>query len=235
MHLHGHFDRIFAILLLPLVLLILGVLYIVVVPLQGRPFFYSSERMRDADSAFTLFKIRTLHPANETSVETVLGGYVCQRITPIGVWLRRFRLDELPQIFNVIRGDIRFIGPRPPLRRHVAACSQEYRALLTATKPGITGLATVTLHRREERLLAPCQTEQESEQVYLEKCLPIKLRLDAIYQKRRCFALDLLILWRTFSKLKFSLSGVKLFSLHSRTSSHAERFAVGDPVVSTRL
>lgn len=193
------FDRALACLMLPVVLCLLAVLYVVVVALQGRPFLYSSERMRDADTAFQLYKIRTMRPHSEA--EGVLGGQRMRRVTPVGAWLRRFRLDELPQIFNVIKGDIRFIGPRPPLRRHVTACPIAYRRLLSTSQPGITGLATVMVHAREERLMAACRTEAESEEVYLRRCLPVKLRLDAIYQRNRCLGLDLLVLWRTFARL----------------------------------
>ncbi len=192
-------DRIFACLLLPLVLPILAVLFVVALISQGRPFLFVSERMRDADRSFTLYKIRTMHPSG--GEEGVLGGHALRRVTPMGLWLRRFRLDELPQIFNVIRGDIRFIGPRPPLRKHVAACPRRYRRLLATTQPGITGLATVMVHAREERILSRCRTVEEAEQAYRDQCLPIKLRLDLLYQQRRSFLLDLLILWRTFSRL----------------------------------
>lgn len=194
-------DRVIACLLLPLVLPVLAALFVVTVTVQGRPFIFSSERMRDADRSFRLYKIRTMSHVLSGAEEGVLGGHSRRRVTPIGVLLRRFRLDELPQIFNVIRGDIRFIGPRPPLRKHVAACPARYRRLLSATQPGITGLATVMVHAREERILSRCRSGEEAERVYRERCLPLKLRLDLIYHKRRCWRLDLIILWRTFSRL----------------------------------
>lgn len=194
-------DRFIACLLLPVILPILAVLYVVVVAVQGRPFLYVSERMRDADTAFPLYKIRTMHSCDAGSAESVLGGEQRHRITWAGGLLRRTRLDELPQIFNVLRGDMRFVGPRPPLRRHVAACPRRYRRLLARSRPGITGLATVMVHAREERLMAACRTVAESEAVYLRRCLPVKLRLDLIYQRRRSLWLDALILWRTFSGL----------------------------------
>ncbi|MDA9865431.1 sugar transferase [bacterium] len=194
-------DRAFAILLLPLILPALAVLYVLAMLLQGRPFIYSSERMRDADTSFRLFKIRTMRPPGFGEREGALGGHLEHRVTPMGVWLRRLRLDELPQIFNVIRGDIRFIGPRPPLRKHVEACPRRYRQLLALTRPGITGLATVMVHAREERLLSACRSEEETEVVYLRRCLPVKLRLDMIYQRKRSPILDLLVLWRTFAGL----------------------------------
>lgn len=193
-------SQIIAALLLPPILTLLGLLYLIVLPLQGRPFFYRSERMRDRETSFMLYKIRTMTPV-EDAQEMALGGHQRQRITKVGLFLRRTRLDELPQIFNVLLGDIGFIGPRPPLRRHVIACPEEYGKVLSAVRPGITGLSTVMVHRREERLLSRCRTAAETEAVYLACCLPLKLRLDTLYAKRRGLMLDLIILWRTFTRL----------------------------------
>ncbi len=196
-------DRIIAFVMLPILLPLLAVLYVVVMALQGRPFIYSSERMRDADTAFRLYKIRTMHP-HPHDPEGALGGHQMRRVTPMGAWLRRYRLDEIPQVFNVIKGDIRFHGPRPPLRKHVAACPRRYRRLLASTRPGITGLATVMVHAREERLLTACRTASETEDVYIRRCLPLKLRLDTIYQQNRSLRLDAIVLWRTFTRLSFA-------------------------------
>lgn len=199
-----------AVLFLPPILIVLGFLYCIAVILQGRPFLYRSERMRDADTSFMLYKIRTMTPV-EGAREMALGGHQHGRITALGHILRRTRLDELPQIFNVLRGDIGFIGPRPPLRRHVAACPEQYRQVLAALRPGITGLSTVMVHRREERLLSRCRSAAETEAVYREHCLPIKLRLDMLYAQHRGVLLDLVILWRTLTRLSaFGSSGRSL-------------------------
>ena len=193
-------SQIAAAFLLPLILPMLGILYVLVVALQGRPFLFSSERMRDAETSFRLYKIRTMRP-DESGRETVLGGPNRLRVTQVGRFLRRTRLDELPQIFNVLKGEMAFIGPRPPLRDHVLACPRRYRQIFAATRPGITGLSTVMVHGREERLLSRCRSAEEAESVYRLYCLPLKLRLDMLYAKKCGFALDLLILWRTFSRL----------------------------------
>jgi|GEM_PF-852470 lipopolysaccharide/colanic/teichoic acid biosynthesis glycosyltransferase len=196
-------DQVIAALLLPGILCVLAGLYPIVILLQGRPFLHRSERMRDADTAFFLLKIRTMRPAEQADDEP-LGGHNTARVTAIGAVLRRTRLDELPQILNVLTGDIGFVGPRPPLRKHVAACPRRYRRVLTATRPGITGLATVLVHKREERLLSRCQTFRETEDVYLTHCLPMKLRIEAIYLRNRSLWLDLRIIWRTFAGLRLS-------------------------------
>jgi lipopolysaccharide/colanic/teichoic acid biosynthesis glycosyltransferase len=193
-------SQLAAVLLLPFILVLLGLLYVIAICLQGRPFLYRSERMRDADTSFMLYKIRTMEPV-EGAREMALGGHQRDRVTALGRVLRRARLDELPQIFNVLSGDIGFIGPRPPLRRHVEARPHQYRQVLGTTLPGITGLSTVMVHRREERLLSRCRSAAETEAVYLTHCLPVKLRLDLLYSRRRGLLLDMLILWRTFARL----------------------------------
>ncbi len=194
-------DQAVALVLCPIVLVLLGVLYVIVVPLQGRPFIFKSERMRSADQSFSLLKIRTMQPMHGTQHQTALGGDQKARVTWIGAVLRRTRLDELPQIFNVLRGDLRFIGPRPPLGRYVALYPDLYREVLADTPPGITGLATVLLHAREERLLSACRTQEETDLVYRQRCIPIKARLDLIYRDRRSWGLNAKIIWMTVSRL----------------------------------
>ena len=193
------FDRLVALFLAPLVVLVLAFLAPVVLIAQGRPFFFSSERMATPDKAFRLWKIRTMRVEHKSAC-SVLGGDMAAAVTPIGRFLRRFRLDELPQIFNVLKGDMRFIGPRPPLRRYVQAYPEIYRQVLQS-KPGVTGLATVTLHQREERILSRCRTAAQSDKAYRDHCIGPKARLDLLYQRRQSVGLDLLILFRTFARL----------------------------------
>ncbi|MBT8415156.1 MAG: sugar transferase [Boseongicola sp.] len=193
-------DRIVAVLLLPVVVIILAVLCPVVLLAQGRPFFFASERMATPERAFKLLKIRTMHRSESCECQ-VLGGDMTASVTPIGRILRRLRLDEFPQIFNVLRGDIRFIGPRPPLRRYVDAYPDLYRRVLKS-KPGITGLATVMLHRREERILSRCATAQASDLAYRRYCIAPKARLDLLYQRRRSIGLDFMILFWTVARLR---------------------------------
>lgn len=193
-------DQVLAILLLPLIIPLLAVLYVIVVPLQGRPFLFSAERMRGPTEGFIQFKIRTMQPVDRLSEQSVMGGDLAHRITPIGAFLRKTRLDEMPQIFNVIRGEMVFIGPRPPLRKYVES-NPVYASALSGGLPGITGLATVLLHTREERILSACTTAAETDRVYREQCIPQKIRLDDLYLRRKSFRLKAFILWRTVSRL----------------------------------
>jgi len=122
------------------------------------------------------------------------------RITPVGKFLRRFKLDELPQLVHVLRGDMSLVGPRPDLPEFLEALAPEHRALL-GLKPGLTGAATLQF-RHEEELLARVPPEQLFDH-YVSTVLPQKAQLDLAYARRATFSSDLQVLWRT----AFALSG----------------------------
>jgi lipopolysaccharide/colanic/teichoic acid biosynthesis glycosyltransferase len=165
---------------------------------QGRPIFYASERMKSPKQAFQLLKFRTMRGA--VFNHGVSGGDKIARITRMGHVLRRTRLDELPQLWNILRGDISFVGPRPPLRQYVERFPQLYARVLQS-RPGLTGLATLMYHTREERLLAACATAAETDAVYAGRCIPRKARLDLIYQRKQTLSLDVFLLVSTVSRL----------------------------------
>ncbi|MBY6003930.1 sugar transferase [Salipiger bermudensis] len=154
---------------------------------DGAPVFYVSERMKTPDQGFALWKFRTM--TTDRSDSGVSGGDKTSRITRTGKVLRRYRLDELPQLWNILRGDISFVGPRPPLRRYTEMFPEIYGEVLKA-RPGVTGLATLAYHRTEEQLLAPCRSKEETEAVYCRRCVPRKARLDLIYARRRSLCYD---------------------------------------------
>ena len=178
-----------ALLALPFVLLVLWLLL-----REGRPIFYVSERMRAPDRGFALWKLRTMAPAPIQF--GVSGGDKAARITRTGRILRKSRADEIPQLWNILKGDMSFVGPRPPLRLYVDRFPDLYAQVLKSC-PGITGLASLTYHRHEERLLAACRTPEETDAVYSRRCVPQKARLDLIYQQRRTICFDLVLMART--------------------------------------
>ena len=179
-----------AIILLPL---IVGLALLILIR-DGRPIFYVAERMKAPDQPFNLWKFRTMRTVAQDG--GVSGGDKTGRITPTGRFLRRTRLDELPQLLNILRGDISFVGPRPPLRRYVMQFPDLYGQVLQS-RPGVTGLATLVYHRTEERLLAPCTTPEETEAVYVRRCVPAKARLDLIYAANRNLCFDALLMAAT--------------------------------------
>ncbi|MBV7395327.1 sugar transferase [Mameliella sediminis] len=161
---------------------------------DGWPIIYRSERMRSPDKAFMLWKFRTM--SNDPADQGVTGPSKSNRITPTGAWLRRTRLDELPQLWNILRGDMGFVGPRAPLRRYVEKYPEIYAEVLK-DRPGITGLASMAFHKTEERLLARTSSAEETEEVYCRRCIPRKAKLDLIYARRRNPCTDQRLMWAT--------------------------------------
>ncbi|MFD0860367.1 sugar transferase [Roseovarius aquimarinus] len=183
-------------LLLPLML---GVAALILIR-DGRPIFYVAERMKTPQEAFGLIKFRTMVPAPGDS--GVTGGHKAARLTRTGKTLRRTRLDELPQILNVLKGDISLVGPRPPLRAYVERFPALYAEVLKS-RPGITGLATLHFHEHEEKLLSRCTASDEADRAYARHCVPRKARIDLIYQRRRSFCFDWEIMLKTvFRRLR---------------------------------
>lgn len=161
---------------------------------SGRPIFYRSERMKAPGQPFTLWKLRTMTTvAGDAGVS---GGDKAGRITRAGRFLRRTRADEIPQLWNVLRGDMSMVGPRPPLRIYVERFPDLYARVLRS-RPGVTGLATLTYHRHEEWILARCRTPEETDHAYAARCVPAKARIDLIYQRHHSICLDLAILAKT--------------------------------------
>lgn len=172
----------------------LGLLMLVLLVKEGRPVFYISERMKAPGQPFRLIKLRSMRP--DPADSGVTGGDKLARIAPIHRFLRKSRADEIPQLINVLRGDMSLVGPRPPLRRYVEDYPEIYGPVLR-NRPGITGLASLVFHRHEERLLAACTTPAETEAVYRRRCVPRKATLDLIYQQRQSLWLDLWLLAAT--------------------------------------
>ncbi len=188
------FALLLALLLAPLILgLILWLLWT-----DGHPVFYVAERMKTPRQGFRLWKFRTMTVAAGDS--GVSGGDKAARITPTGARLRATRLDELPQLWNILRGDLSFVGPRPPLREYVERYPEIYAQVLKS-RPGVTGLASIAYHRHEERLLARCTTPKETDAVYARICIPAKARLDLIYQRNRNICYDFALVFETIGGL----------------------------------
>lgn len=195
------FDVILLVALSPVILPILVVLVIILSLREGRPVFYRSERMQSTTHAFMLWKLRTMTMTSHDS--GVTGGDKSARITATGYMLRKRRLDELPQIFNILRGDITFVGPRPPLRTYVERFPDIYQQVLQS-RPGVTGLASLVYARHEAHLLGRCDAPEETDAIYARACVPRKARIDLIYQRNQSLLLDIWII---------SLTALRFFGL----------------------
>jgi lipopolysaccharide/colanic/teichoic acid biosynthesis glycosyltransferase len=192
------FDIVVALLLVVILAVPFALLLLWLLWHEGLPLFHVSERMRAPGRPFRLWKLRTMTVARADS--GVTGADKAGRITPVGAFLRKIRADEIPQLWNVLKGDMSFVGPRPPLRQYVERFPGTYARVLRS-RPGITGLATLHFHAHEERLLARCRTAAETDDVYSRLCVPRKARLDLIYQRRRSLCLDMALMWETLARV----------------------------------
>ena len=152
------------------------------------PVIFRQQRAGLGGRPFTLLKLRSMRLAPEGSQLTAAGD---ARITPVGRWLRRCKLDEIPQLWNVVRGDMSLVGPRPEVPRYVGE-SPLWRQVLAA-RPGLTDPVTLRL-RDEEALLA---SVPDPERFYRERLLPWKLRGYRDYLARRSWVSDFGVLGAT--------------------------------------
>jgi lipopolysaccharide/colanic/teichoic acid biosynthesis glycosyltransferase len=151
------------------------------------PVFFRQRRMGRNGREFTLYKFRSMCPKKGSNSSITVSGD--DRITPVGALLRRYKLDELPQFWNVFRGDMSLVGPRPKLPHH--------EALHMSCRPGITGVATLAF-RKEEEFLSEIP-EDQLEIFYETFVKPAKAQLDLEYMRTATLASDLRVLWRTAS------------------------------------
>ena len=195
------FDIVVSLTLLTLLSPLILVVTILILKRDGTPVLYVSERMKTVDRPFALYKFRTMtNLPPGVAARGVTGGDKNDRITPIGRFLRRYRLDEIPQLLNVLKGDMSLVGPRPPLRQYTAMFPDLYRQVL-ACRPGITGMASLIFHDHEERLIAGARTEAETDEIYVRRCIPRKATLDILYARNPNVCHDLKILWMTAAKV----------------------------------
>jgi len=156
------------------------------------PVFFKQERVGRDFQPFRIWKLRTMHVARTGERRDVLAVNADPRITRIGRLLRKAKVDEIPQLYNVLRGDMSLVGPRPELSRYVQMFEPDYREILRC-RPGITDLASMK-YRDEERLLAQAA---DAETEYVTLLLPDKIRLAKEYVARQSVGFDLQILLRS--------------------------------------
>ena len=192
-HRMSAFNRVFDLICSILGLLALspffGLIALAVKRDDGGPVFYSQDRVGRDFHLFRLHKFRTMITGADRY--GLLTGLADSRLTRIGRVLRRYKLDELPQLFNVLKGDMQLVGARPEVERYVQMFRSQY-AIILQDRPGITDPASLA-YRHEEQILSPDRMEQQ----YVSEVLPAKLALSLEYQRRRWFLSDLTVLLRT--------------------------------------
>ena len=155
------------------------------------PVWFRQERVGRAERLFRIHKFRTMR-VTDGSGPLVTASHDA-RITRVGRWLRRTKLDELPQLIDVLNGDMSLVGPRPEVPRYVALYAEPVRRQILSLRPGITDRAAIEF-RDEERLLAAAA---DPERAYVEQVMPLKQRYYLDYVAQRSLAGDLRILWDT--------------------------------------
>lgn len=189
------FDIICAALGLALLAPLLLVLALWVKLDSAGPVFFRQERVGRHGRPFLIHKFRTMRADNAGPQITVGAD---PRITRSGAFLRHYKLDELPQLWDVLRGAMSLVGPRPEVPKYVAMYPEELRQLVLSVRPGITDPASLRFRNESERLAAAADPERE----YIEVVMPAKLALAADYVKQASLGGDLRLIFSTLAALR---------------------------------
>jgi lipopolysaccharide/colanic/teichoic acid biosynthesis glycosyltransferase len=157
--------------------------------------FYRQQRVGKKGGAFKLFKFRTMKPDSDKAGKLTVG-MRDPRITSIGFFLRKFKLDEFPQFINVLIGEMSIVGPRPEVQEYVDLYNEEQRKVLEV-KPGITDYASLE-YFKENEILGKADDPQKA---YIEDVMPAKLELNKKYLANPTVGHDIKIMWLTFRKM----------------------------------
>jgi lipopolysaccharide/colanic/teichoic acid biosynthesis glycosyltransferase len=159
------------------------------------PMLFKQTRIGQLGHEFKIYKFRTMVVDAERVGQQITIGYD-RRITKVGWWLRKFKLDELPQLFNVLQGDMSLVGPRPEVPRYVDIYTPEQRQVLQV-RPGITDPASIAF-RNESDLLGQAS---DPETFYIQEIMPKKLELNLSYLKSQSLISDIQIIFSTLFKV----------------------------------
>jgi lipopolysaccharide/colanic/teichoic acid biosynthesis glycosyltransferase len=189
------FDVVFSfiglVLLAPFLLLIA-----IIIKLDSKgPVLFVQNRVGKNNKDFKIFKFRTMHVQSKKKGLLTLGNKD-SRITKIGYFLRRYKIDEFPQLLNILIGDMSFVGPRPELRHYVNFYTEDDMKIFEV-RPGITGLASLK-YRNEVELL---KAAEDPETFFINVIIPDKLKFNKEYIKKQSFIFDLKLIFLTIIKV----------------------------------
>ena len=157
--------------------------------------FYFQERIGLKNSRFQIWKFATML---KNSMNMGTGSITLQndfRVTPIGKFLRKTKINELPQIINILKGDISIVGPRPLVTKTFSAYTEEIRSKIYNVKPGLTGIGSIVF--RDEESLISAVKDEDPHEFYKRVIAPYKGELEMWYQKNKSFFLDLQLIFMT--------------------------------------
>lgn len=188
-------DLIFAVMLLVLLIIPIIIIAVAVKATSKGPVFYRQVRVTTYGKNFKILKFRTM-VENADKIGSLVTTDSDSRVTKVGRFLRKYRLDELPQIFNVLSGSMSVVGTRPEVPKYVEQYKPEYLATLLIPA-GITSLASI-MYKDEEKLLS---SEQDVDKVYIEKILPEKMKYNLQYTENFGFRSDLKLMLKTVKEV----------------------------------
>lgn len=191
------FDAIFGLVGFLILLPALAVIAAAIRLTSPGPALFRQERVGKDGRLFHILKFRTMVArAEEQGLKITVGKD--PRVTPLGEFLRRFKLDELPQILNILKGEMSFVGPRPEVPQYVELYTPEQRRVLSI-KPGVTDLASIRF-RNESELLGQ---SADPEKTYTEEIMPQKLAINLDYVDQASLSYDLRLIWMTLREVFF--------------------------------
>ena len=156
---------------------------------------YTQERIGKNLKKFRIIKFRTMHP-NADKNNLYISTYQDKRITKTGRLLRKIKIDELPQLFNVLKGDMSLVGPRPDVPKYIVYYSKEDRDIIFSIKPGITDNISIDLINIEDEI-----DNENPEDYYINYILPKKIKAQREYVTNQSFGTDLIIMFKTILKI----------------------------------
>ena len=159
------------------------------------PVFYRQVRVGRYNRNFRLFKFRSMRVGSDKKGLITVGGRD-PRVTRSGYFIRKYKLDELPQLINVLLGDMRLVGPRPEVRKYVEMYTSEQLHVLDV-RPGITDMASIR-YRNENELLAEAE---DPEAYYIREIMPDKLKINLEYVAKHSFWLDMKLIFKTITEV----------------------------------
>lgn len=155
---------------------------------------YAGKRVGQHERLFSFYKFRTMKPESDKSAITV--GDKDTRIAKIGYYLRKTKLDELPQLFNILKGELSFVGPRPDVPKYISYYKKSF-ADYYKFKPGITSYSSIHFSNESELYIG----NKNPEKIYIEKTIPQKVELDTKYFQKNSINLDIKIILLTLAKV----------------------------------
>lgn len=189
------FDFIFALIFLIILTPFFLIIGLFIRMDSNGPIFFVQDRVGLLGSSFRIYKFRTMFEGSDKQGKLTIG--FDARVTRFGRLLRRWKLDELPQLFNVLRGDMSLVGPRPEIKKYMNYYPEDVQEIILSVRPGITDSASIELIN-ESQILSKFN---DPEMAYIEKIIPKKQALYSLYVRERSFLGDLKIIFLTLKRI----------------------------------